>query len=107
MKFYIDTENGKIITEDDLRIEFDGLKAQSPEEYPYSFAAYVRNCTDKNGTLEEVSVDPSAYVGYEIHECAQRPTDTGRYVGKTPVLAQALEACLYGIKKDGTKVLFL
>lgn len=118
MKLYIDTENGKIITEDDLRIEFDGLKAQSPEEYPYSFAAYVRNCTDKNGTLEEVSVDPSVYVGYEIHECAQRPTDTGRYVGRTPVLAQALEACLrakehggsyfiYGIKKDGTKVLFL
>ena len=68
MKLYIDTENGKIITEDDLRIEFDGLKAQSPDEYSYSFAAYVRNCTDKNGTLEEVSVDPSAYVGYEIHE---------------------------------------
>ena len=97
MEFYIDTENGKIITEDDLRIEFDGLNVQSPDEYPYSF---------------------SAYVGYEIHECAQRPTDTGRYVGKTPVLAQALEAYLrakehggsyfiYGIKKDGTKVLFL
>ena len=72
----------------------------------------------KNGTLEEISVNPPVYVGYEIHECAQCPTDTGRYVGKTPVLVQALEACLrakehgkgyfiYGIKKDGTKVLFL
>lgn len=118
MKLFIDTATGSLVSESELQAEFASLKAAQPDEYPYSFAAYVRNCTDKNGTLEEVLIDPSVYVGYEIHECAQRPTDTGRYIGKTPVLAQALEVCLrakehgknyfiYGIKKDGTKVLFL
>lgn len=54
MKKYLDTESGEVLTEAALLAEFEPLKAQSPDEYPYSFAAYVRNCTDKNGFLEEI-----------------------------------------------------
>ena len=57
MKWYKDTETGKIIPESELQAEFASLKAAQPEEYPYTFAAYVRNCTDKNGTLEPFGKD--------------------------------------------------
>ena len=30
-----------------------------------------------------------AILYYEIYECPQKPTDTGKYYGKTPVLEQA------------------
>lgn len=54
MKLYIDTETGAIISETDLQEEFTALQAEQPEEYNYSFSAYIRNCTGKNGFLEEV-----------------------------------------------------
>lgn len=54
MKLYRDTETGKIISETELQAEFAALQAEHPEEYNYSFLAYVRNCTDKNGFLREV-----------------------------------------------------
>ena len=53
------------------------------------------------------------YIGYEIYECPKNPTEHGKYIGKTPILEQALKACcgknyfIKGIKPDGTKVLFL
>lgn len=54
MKLCRDTETGKIITEEQLRAEFDELKREQPEEYNYTFADYIRNITGKNGTMEEV-----------------------------------------------------
>ena len=54
MKVYRDTETGEIVTEEQLRAEFDELKREQPEEYNYTFADYIRNITDKNGTMEEV-----------------------------------------------------
>lgn len=54
MKFYRDNETGEIVTEEQLRAEFDELKREQPEEYDYPFAGYLRNITDKNGMMEEV-----------------------------------------------------
>lgn len=54
MREFIDTETGGIVSEAVLRAEFEQLKAEQPEEYPYSFPAYIRNCTSKNGFLMEV-----------------------------------------------------
>lgn len=53
MKFYRDTETGEIIPESVLQAEFNRLRAEDPETYNYSFFDYIRNCTDKNGFLEE------------------------------------------------------
>lgn len=58
------------------------------------------------------------YKWYEVYECSQIPTEHGKYIGKTPILEQALTACekakecglfyfIYGIKADGSKVIFL
>ena len=50
------------------------------------------------------------YIGFEIHYPAERPQDTGKYLGKTPIFEQALKAAqsiggaLYGITPDGTRV---
>lgn len=51
---YRDTENGNIITIDELAAEFDELKATTPDEYDYSFIQYLNNCLSKNGFLEAV-----------------------------------------------------
>lgn len=47
-------ERGWLVTEDELRRDFEELKREEPEEYWYSFEDYIRNCTDKNGTLTEI-----------------------------------------------------
>lgn len=47
-------ENGHLITEQELRQEFGMLKLIDPDNYDYSFENYIRNCTDKNGTLTEL-----------------------------------------------------
>lgn len=54
MRKFKDTNTGEIITEEELRKEFEELEKETPEEYDYSFGNYIRNCTDKNGTLEEI-----------------------------------------------------
>lgn len=56
MKQYRDTETGDTVTEERLRAEFDNLKKDQPEEYNYTFADYIRNITDKCGTMEEVKI---------------------------------------------------
>ena len=53
MKKYRD-ENGTVITEAELLDEFRKL-TKSGETDAESFETYVRNCLDKNGTLEEVA----------------------------------------------------
>ena len=54
MRKFRDISTGEIITEEELREEFEEFKKKAPDEYNYSFENYIRNCTDKNGTLEEV-----------------------------------------------------
>ena len=55
MKKFRDTNTGEIITEEDLRKEFEELKKETPEEYDYSFNQYLLNCTSKNGMLIEIT----------------------------------------------------
>ena len=50
-----DTNTGEIITEEELRKEFEELKKETPEEYDYSFNQYLLNCTSKNGMLIEIT----------------------------------------------------
>ena len=54
MRKFFDIETRETITETELKAEFDELKAHDPETYDYSFTDYIRNCTDKNGTLTEI-----------------------------------------------------
>lgn len=51
------TETGEVLTEAQLQAEFETLKAEDPETYDYNFADYVKNCTSKNGFLEEIKAD--------------------------------------------------
>lgn len=51
MRKFRDTNTGEIITEEELRKEFEKLKKETPEEYDYSFSQYLLNCSE---TLSEV-----------------------------------------------------
>lgn len=53
MKKYYDTENQKVITEDELRAEYEVLKKNGETEAE-NFGQYLNNCTGKNGTLEVI-----------------------------------------------------
>ena len=55
MRKFRDTSTGEIITEEELRKEFEKLKKETPEEYDYSFNQYLLNCTSKNGMLIETT----------------------------------------------------
>lgn len=52
-KFY-SYDYGDIITEADLRREYEENKKRDPEEYNYTFEQYITNCTSKNGALAEI-----------------------------------------------------
>ena len=64
MKLYRDTETGEILTEAQLKEEFEVLKAQQPETYDYTFSQYLKNCTSKNGFLELIKI-MILYGGFE------------------------------------------
>lgn len=51
MRKFRDTNTGEIITEEELRKEFEELKKETPEEYDYSFNQYLLNCSE---TLKDV-----------------------------------------------------
>ena len=53
MRLFKDEQN-HLITEQELRQEFGLLKLIDSDSYDYSFENYIRNCTDKNGTLTEL-----------------------------------------------------
>ena len=55
MRKFRDTSTGEIITEEELREEFEKLKKETPEEYDCSFNQYLLNCTSKNGMLIETT----------------------------------------------------
>lgn len=56
-KLYRDLETGTTITRTELEQEFKSLKEEDPETYDYSFSAYLAECTGKNGTLEEITIN--------------------------------------------------
>lgn len=55
MRKFRDTNTGEIITEEELRKEFEELKKETPEGYDYPFNQYLFNCTSKNGMLIEIT----------------------------------------------------
>ena len=55
MRKFRDISTGEIITEEELRKEFEELKKETPEEYNCSFNQYLLNCTSKNGMLIEIT----------------------------------------------------
>ena len=54
MRKFKDLEFDIIVTEGELLRTFKHLQREQPDEYNYSFENYIRNCTDKDGTLEEI-----------------------------------------------------
>ena len=54
MRKFRDLEFDIIVTEEELLRTFRHLQREQPDEYNYSFENYIRNCTDKDGTLEEI-----------------------------------------------------
>lgn len=60
MRKFRDTNTGEIITEEELRKEFEKLKKETPEEYDYSFNQYLLNCSE---TLEELDCGIRRWVG--------------------------------------------
>lgn len=54
MRKFRDLEFDIIVTEEELLRTFKHLQREQPDEYNYSFENYIRNCIDKDGTLEEV-----------------------------------------------------
>ena len=53
MKQYRDTETGKIMTEQELKVEFEDLQKADPDTYDYTFSYYIRNITGKGATNTE------------------------------------------------------
>ena len=60
----------------------------------------------------------SKYKGFAIYECPEKPTEYGKYIGKTPLYEQAVTTCenakkqgksyfIKGIKEDGTEIVIL
>lgn len=47
-------ERGEIVTEKELREEFEQMQADQPGEYNYSFEEYVRHVTGRHGTLKQI-----------------------------------------------------
>lgn len=58
------------------------------------------------------------YTGYTIYECPTNPTEYGKYIGKTPILEQAVKVCetakadgknyfIKGIKENGKEIIFM
>lgn len=47
-------ERGELVTESELREEFEQMQADQPGEYNYSFEEYVRHCTGRHGTLKQI-----------------------------------------------------
>ena len=54
-EMYYDFEHDKYISRDELKKEWEYLWKNGETETP-TFEGYLRNCLDKNGTLEEVGI---------------------------------------------------
>lgn len=80
-------ERGELVTESELREEFEQMQADQPGEYNYSFEEYVRHCTGRHGTLKQVrDAKEDSKMGYEEMQARKREkffkatgkTDDGR-----------------------------
>lgn len=78
---YRDTESGKLITIDQLKAEFEALKAENPQECSYSFSEYLNNCTSKNGFLEKIKeeVKDKKYKAEYIGKSRDKYSNHGGY----------------------------
>ena len=64
MEKYFNRENYSIITEKQLKAEYEAIKADGGTD-AQTFAEYVKNCTSKNGALEPIRMVlcPHCYEG--------------------------------------------
>lgn len=53
MQKYLDRENERIITEKQLKAEYEAIRADGGTDAE-TFEQYIKNCTDKNGALEPI-----------------------------------------------------
>jgi len=53
-KFY-DVENDEVLSLEELKEEFSGKDEEEKEEYSGNFWLWLKECTSKNGTLEEIA----------------------------------------------------
>lgn len=53
-RLFEDERGGELVTESELREEFEQMQAEQPNEYNYSFEEYVRQCTGQRGTLTQI-----------------------------------------------------
>ena len=53
-KFY-DVENDEVLSLEELREEFSAKEDYEKEEYFGNFWLWLKECTGKNGTLEEIA----------------------------------------------------
>lgn len=73
----------------------------------------------KNGYKYFEEKEPTGeYVSYEVYECPANPYEYGKYIGKTPIYEQAVQAVqkakekgknlfIKGVKHDGSRVMIL
>lgn len=65
--------------------------------------------------IEAEKHKPEQYVSFRIYECPEKPTETGKYIGGTPIFEQAFRAVrlaaehgksyfVKGVKPDGTEI---
>lgn len=64
MKRYID-EEGKVWTLDQLKADFDEMKEFGGVDEDATFSDYIKDCTDKDGALTEIT---KAYAESELKE---------------------------------------
>lgn len=64
MKRFID-EEGKILTLDQLKADFDEMKESGDVDDDATFSDYIKDCTDKDGALTEIT---RAYAESELKE---------------------------------------
>lgn len=91
MRKFRDTNTGEIITEGELRKEFEKLKKETPEEYNYSFNQYLLNCSE---TLEEIP----EYIGDA--KVLDSLTELPKIGEKDPHRGLAVSIKLYDDQKD-------
>lgn len=66
-------ERGEVVTEKQLREEFEQMKADQPGGYNYSFEEYVRHCTGRHGTLTQIrDAKEDSKMGYEEMQARKR-----------------------------------
>lgn len=85
---------------------------------PVIASGWRKGARKAEAEIEAEKYKTEPYIYYKIYECPTKPTETGKYIGRTPILEQAFCAVhlaaehgesyfVKGVKPDGTEVLFL